>query len=61
MTWHRIVFLVAAALIIWAGFVRKELWYPFTKARPETRMPTRLGYIVSAILSLWFIWLSFLK
>jgi hypothetical protein len=61
MAWYyRVLFLSAAGLQIWWGFIRKEAYYPFTKARRETRIPIWLARTVTG-LAIFFLWLAFLK
>jgi hypothetical protein len=61
MAWYyRLFFVAAAAWAAW-GFVRKEVYYPFSGAERETRMPTWLARTVTGLLVAFFIWLAFLK
>ena len=61
MAWYyRLLFVAAAAWAAW-GFVRKEMYYPFSNAKLETRMPTWLARTVTGLLAALFIWLAFLK
>ena len=61
MAWYyRLLFVAAAAWAAW-GFARKEVYYPFSSASPETRMPMWLARTVTGLLAAFFIWLAFLK
>jgi len=62
MTWHlRLLFLAAAALLIWGGFIRKKVLYPIAEVRPKTRMLVWLGRIVTGILAAFPVWEAFPK
>jgi hypothetical protein len=62
MTWYlRLLFLAAAALLIWGGFIRQKVLYPIHEVRPKTRMLVWLGRIVTGILAAFLIWEAFPK
>jgi hypothetical protein len=62
MSWYlRLLFLAAAALLIWGGFIRKKVSYPIAEVRPKTRMLVWLGRIVTGVLAAFLIWEAFPK
>jgi hypothetical protein len=62
MAWYyRLLFAAAAAWCIYAVFLGKEFYYPFSRGRPEMRAPAWLGRAVNSLLAIFFIWLALLK